>query len=517
MHYKNPIQNLDYVVINNARMANTAKRLKENHEGDQDRISALPESILHHILSFLELKQAIKSSILSSKWRYVWTSLPFLYFDFGLFETKNLKQSKAKSFEKFVDRVFQLRDTSSVIERLNLNCSGFISPDPQNLINSIYTWILIGLKRKVKELYLDVPFGPKHFKLPSYIFMCESLTKLELRGSAAPQLCIFLSNLPNAMSLPRLESLVLQSVQFGGDDTPNNLFSKCPVLESLTITHCVFQSNLVITSPKLKHLMIDLYFPGTNKKDSTIKLNTPSLLSFRCKDYMSRDYYVETYLSVLVKAELDMTPGEFDANGILQLEGNSRSLYEQRMMKLLKAFHTIEDLTLSVWFFEINAWDCSAIYPVYTTSMCNLRCLRLGAGLADRSLKMILNLLMNSLQIESLVIEINKAIFTTPPSPYWDEVDLTTSANYESLWETQEPYVQYMMHELKFAEVRGVQGRLNELVLLQFLLKQCTVLEKVLIYLVDEQSPNTKRKATKFFHKLASFPRASSTSAILCV
>ncbi|KAI3937118.1 hypothetical protein MKX01_015333 [Papaver californicum] len=410
-------------------MANNAKRLKVYDEGDQDRLSALPESILHHILSFLDLKQAIKSSILSSKWRYVWTSLPFLYFDYGLSETKNLTQSKAKSFEKFVDQVFQLRITS-IIERLNLNCFGFISSDLQNLSNCLYTWILIGLKRKVKELYLDVPFGPKDFKVPSYIFMSESLTKLKLRGSADPQLRNIPSNLPNAMSLPRLESLVLQSVQFGGDDTPNKLFSKCPVLESLAITHCVFHSNL---------------------KDSRIKLNTPTLLSFRCKDYMSRYYCMETDLSVLVKAELDMTPGEFDANGILRLDGNSRSVYEQRMMKLLRDFHTIEDLTLSVWFFE--------------------------------------------------------AIFTTPPSPYWDEVDLTTRANYESLWETQEPYVQYMVHELKFAE----------LVLLQFLLRQCSVLEKVLLYLVDEQSPNTKRKATQFFHKLASFPRASSTSAILCV
>ncbi|MCL7040512.1 hypothetical protein MKW94_000489 [Papaver nudicaule] len=446
-------------------MAHFAKRL--NHEGDQDRISALPESILHHILSFLDLKQAIKSSILSSKWRYVWTSLPFLCFDFGLFQTKNSMQPKAKLFEKFVDRVFQLRDTSSSIERLNLNCFEFVSPDIQNLSNSLYAWILIGLKRKIKELYLDVPFSPKDFKLPSNIFTCESLTKLQLRGSEKEPYCIFLGNLPNAFSC------------------------------------IVFRSSLVITSPKLKHLVIDSHFVGTNKRDSRVKLNTPSLLSIRCKDYMSRDYCVETDLSVLVKAELDMGPREFDANGFLVLDDNSRSMYERRMMKLLRAFHNIQDLTLSVWFFEINPWDRSTVYPVYTTSMCNLRCLRLGTGLADRSLKMILNLLMNSLKIESLVIEINKAIFTTPPSPYWDELDLATRANYESLWETQGPYHQYMMHQLKVVEIQGVQGRLNELVLLQFLLRQCTLLEKI--------------KAAKFFHKLASLPRASSTDAILCL
>ncbi|MCL7023790.1 hypothetical protein MKW94_006516 [Papaver nudicaule] len=478
-------------------MAHFAKRL--NHEGDQDRISALPESILHHILSFLDLKQAIKSSILSSKWRYVWTSLPFLCFDFGLFQTKNSMQPKAKLFAKFVDRVFQLRDTSSSIERLNLNCFEFVSPDIQNLSNSLYAWILIGLKRKIKELYLDVPFSPKDFKLPSNIFTCESLTKLQLRGSEKEPYCIFLGNLPNAFSCI------------------GSSIGSCPMLESLTITRCVFRSSLVITSPKLKHLVIDSHFVGTNKRDSRVKLNTPSLLSIRCKDYMSRDYCVETDLSVLVKAELDMGPREFDANGFLVLDDNSRSMYERRMMKLLRAFHNIQDLTLSVWFFEINPWDRSTVYPVYTTSMCNLRCLRLGTGLADRSLKMILNLLMNSLKIESLVIEINKAIFTTPPSPYWDELDLATRANYESLWETQGPYHQYMMHQLKVVEIQGVQGRLNELVLLQFLLRQCTLLEKMLLYLVDEQSPNTKRKAAKFFHKLASLPRASSTAAILCL
>ncbi|KAK2654513.1 hypothetical protein Ddye_014369 [Dipteronia dyeriana] len=41
-----------------------------------DRISELPEPILHHILSFLYFREVARTCILSKKWEPVWLSYP---------------------------------------------------------------------------------------------------------------------------------------------------------------------------------------------------------------------------------------------------------------------------------------------------------------------------------------------------------------------------------------------------------------------------------------------------------
>ncbi|EFH38517.1 hypothetical protein ARALYDRAFT_921000 [Arabidopsis lyrata subsp. lyrata] len=45
-----------------------------------DLISSLPDDILQHILSFIQTKIAIKTSLLSKRWRHVWCGTPSLSF-----------------------------------------------------------------------------------------------------------------------------------------------------------------------------------------------------------------------------------------------------------------------------------------------------------------------------------------------------------------------------------------------------------------------------------------------------
>ncbi|TYJ06336.1 hypothetical protein E1A91_A12G226400v1 [Gossypium mustelinum] len=47
----------------------------------EDRLSDLPDCLLHHIFGFIDFKYCIRTSVLSKRWKLLWTSLSNLYFD----------------------------------------------------------------------------------------------------------------------------------------------------------------------------------------------------------------------------------------------------------------------------------------------------------------------------------------------------------------------------------------------------------------------------------------------------
>ncbi|XP_037496519.1 putative F-box/LRR-repeat protein At3g28410 [Jatropha curcas] len=93
----------------------STKLRKVNEEGNiySNGIDDLPEPILVHILSFLPAKDAVKTSILSKKWEYLWRSVTNLrfhdIFDFfypisyvlpsSLFMSDSLTELKVGMFE----------------------------------------------------------------------------------------------------------------------------------------------------------------------------------------------------------------------------------------------------------------------------------------------------------------------------------------------------------------------------------------------------------------------------------
>ncbi|KAH6774090.1 hypothetical protein C2S51_012494 [Perilla frutescens var. frutescens] len=84
-----------------------------------DRISALPDGLLEFILSHLTFKEATVMSILSRRWRYLWTFTPRLDFD-GTESLRKLLLGKGNLHEErsnyvgWVDHVIALRKDSSI-------------------------------------------------------------------------------------------------------------------------------------------------------------------------------------------------------------------------------------------------------------------------------------------------------------------------------------------------------------------------------------------------------------------
>lgn len=121
-------------------MGHEHKLLRSNPDvvvdNQPDRISELPDPLLCHILSFLRTtKEAAVTSVLSSRWRYLFTSLPdiSLEFDFDLWKHVNefvddsdedAHDRLFSDFVSFVNRLILLRDGNPPIRKFELSFGG---------------------------------------------------------------------------------------------------------------------------------------------------------------------------------------------------------------------------------------------------------------------------------------------------------------------------------------------------------------------------------------------------------
>ncbi|CAI9292390.1 unnamed protein product [Lactuca saligna] len=145
--------------------ANVSKR----KDGD-DRICSLPDPVLHLILSRLpSTEESIRSSILSKRWRNVWTSVPSIDIDCS----RRMEFSTSK-FKEFVDGV--LAKSSLNLESFRLCCENYYS------IYDVEKWIQAVVKRNIKQLHLLFCCGHwlKLRDLPDCLGTCGSLEVLRL-------------------------------------------------------------------------------------------------------------------------------------------------------------------------------------------------------------------------------------------------------------------------------------------------------------------------------------------------
>ncbi|KAK8447978.1 hypothetical protein SEVIR_8G190600v4 [Setaria viridis] len=77
--------------------------------GDQDRLSTLPDCLLHVIMSSLKARQAVQTCVLSTRWRDLWLSVPCLDVDLDEFRT----ETAAPAFETTIGPVAAAADRNA--------------------------------------------------------------------------------------------------------------------------------------------------------------------------------------------------------------------------------------------------------------------------------------------------------------------------------------------------------------------------------------------------------------------
>ncbi|XP_052188113.1 F-box/FBD/LRR-repeat protein At1g13570-like isoform X2 [Diospyros lotus] len=218
---------------------------------NSDIISHLPSNVIEEILMRMPIQDAVRTSVLSKKWRYAWVTLPQLVFDDAFYIKSRTQKNKLMMA---IYQVLLLHRGPILKFKLSLS-----------ILDSCFEidqLILFVSNNGIQEFVLDIQKG-EPYKLPSSFFSCLQLKHLELRS------CLF--NPPLSFKgFSRLSSLELWDVVITSK-VFSSLISSCPLLEELKLVNSTSISYLEISAPNLTYL----FFQG--RFGSICFKNTPKL------------------------------------------------------------------------------------------------------------------------------------------------------------------------------------------------------------------------------------------------
>ncbi|CAM0907278.1 unnamed protein product [Alopecurus aequalis] len=201
---------------------------------DLDRLSALSDSLLHHIMSSLRAWEVVRTCVLARRWRHLWASAPCVelrvrYSGHG--------DDPPEEFCDFVHDLFLHRDVAAPVDTLRLRSS---DEDAGFNENDADMWIRTAISRRARVIHLaghrkdfalldSVPFVSRHLKI-------LKLSYARLNGRILQQL---------SSSCASLEELDLKDCLF----TCNEIVSAS--LKTLIMVKCTFNLDFSIAAPNL--------------------------------------------------------------------------------------------------------------------------------------------------------------------------------------------------------------------------------------------------------------------------
>ncbi|XP_021814946.1 LOW QUALITY PROTEIN: F-box/FBD/LRR-repeat protein At5g56420-like [Prunus avium] len=433
------------------------KKKPRRQDSVKDRISELPDAILCHILSFIPTKYAVRTSILSTRWKRIWASAPILdfeYKDMSVFNPRTVgyKSESYAVFLTFVDHVLSSRDPLDIQKfRLHCYCS-------DKDFSRIYGWIRTVIRHNVVELDLHVEInndeGGLILELPQCVFMCKTLEVLKVKSN-----CIAYAP-PTSGCFPSLKFLHI-SVDYPDNDSMEKIFACCPVLECLTIGGLLGLNDVLnfnISVPQLTTLRLEFNLSCFGQdSDHTFFINCPKLESLDIKQDILSNYSFENVKS-LVKANVNLWCHYV----------HHRRAFSNRATALLAGFSNVKYLSLSAHFLK------GGCLPAFD----NLSELKLV--LHDRyQWDLLTELLQRSPNLEYLVLEHKENIscFGDYKKQYLKHV-----LDSEHRWRRPESVPVCLISHLKTVTyIRGYKGYPHEKKVAKYSLKKGQVLSKMTI------------------------------------
>jgi hypothetical protein len=211
-------------------MARRSRVKKAPGPGGEDRISALPDGILQHVLDFLPADEAVRTCVLASRWRHIWRSLGRL----RIVSSDSDQWKSVDHFNEFVNCLLLRREPSLVLDEVEFSGDRFLCRD--------YTHINIWIR---------------HALLCRASVLSASLATTALYSVHGWDGSVIIFGNPVTLDGPALRSQHLAKLELANVLLDSNFldFSACPALEDLTITKSQIKTHKII-SLSVKRLTI---------------------------------------------------------------------------------------------------------------------------------------------------------------------------------------------------------------------------------------------------------------------
>ncbi|KAL3620496.1 hypothetical protein CASFOL_035408 [Castilleja foliolosa] len=260
-----------------------------------DRLSALPDCLIIHILSLLEVKQSAITSLLSKRWQFLWTQSPRL-----VFSEKRIR-IQPREVQDFVNRVNRTlvnygRNDLDTFEVEFLYSKSY-SPD-------VNVWVGFAVKNKAKQVSLllnniideEDEEDENMYTLPRTMFRSACLKRLKLRGCFVAPLGMI--EWPSLTELHIKDSMLEQHVM-------DKMLQGCPVLRCLVLKYCWGFPRLEVSSKSLYELRVSDPKEGDFLVKPLLQISAPYLHTLWVSlDPIWKKFSLEN-TSSLVRATID--------------------------------------------------------------------------------------------------------------------------------------------------------------------------------------------------------------------
>ncbi|XP_021752840.1 F-box/LRR-repeat protein At4g14096-like [Chenopodium quinoa] len=454
----------------------------------EDRLSALPDSLLCHILSFLPTNEAVQT-VLIRRFGTLWTFLQNIDFDDALLSHLWANEDINSGFFRFVHNALKLHQRPTV-DRFRVNISTMLyeeipSFQSENWGCEIDSWLTFALRKQVK--FLEFGFGMVEpvnevYKLPFIEFISDSLVELKL---------VFIEmKLQKRVKMGSLRVLKLDYMSLN-DDVFKEIIQGCPLLKELEISNCFDPWDFTeINAPNLDILKLDREIGADSEQ--IMKINCPKLSSFNYSGCVEGLEIVN--LSSLAEFSFVITWNAFATRF------NEFTRFQSVLTKVLHVKNvSISDTFVTVLFYCML--KCS-LQEIVQWKRVDLK-----ISLTDKHIFALCHLLTKSPNLEELVLNV------VPSCDLVKEVE----SELESCNPGKEE--EYCWSSLKTIVIHNISMSLYPVVhLVEILLRSSPALDEMMIYYKASNEYSamlTSEQLAEFSEKLPTFRKASQTAKVI--
>ncbi|CAK8543177.1 unnamed protein product [Lathyrus sativus] len=361
-----------------------------------DRISELPSNVIDAILGNLKVRDQVRTSILSTKWRYMWTSAPHLCFDDDFCQRFLDLDDPYPVMYKTITDVLMLHN--GPIHKFSV--STYADSDFEINADNINMWIPF-MSRDIKHLELVTHCIFKD-QIPDILFSCKELTYFKFSS-------FNLSIPPNFCDLKKLRELHLFCVEFESSAL-ESLILGCPSLGKLSIVQCTGCDYLVISSPSLKVLVLRFIYTKSICLEKANNLIDFSLTTYEGRCFIKSLPKIKRFSLTNCEKYEDIIPpmlraSSFSSLEYLKLDGLNLKERGQllHIVSILKSAPKLIELDMEIYD-DVNTTqmtdhskelECCSFCP-------KLQTVKINGGSSQHAMSLIKFILANSPSLKSL-------------------------------------------------------------------------------------------------------------------